>query len=348
MAESGRREFLAIIDDAFKTLTRDLQKTLGDNPKTKEYTNEIAIITELNKISENIDNTIKRSIISNNTKDIYLEKQDGNYEKKITAAKQTEIEGYKTQTLANLDEGMTDAIKYDVATGKGKPNNIDDIQKRIDNCSTLEKLYLRKHDELMTTFAFSVNLFSKYKYAVKVMLFLLNSIVEHTENSSRDERGSLGGPSNSYGFSPGYGDMGGLRSSSSLYSGRGPCDTNDKNVRNKVLNNLTSDEIDYLKKIICPPIPPIIIPKPVIESVGDLIDAQNTMSTVVKTMDDEVKSQNSKIGPMSNLVRVFNFPVRGHIQPEVEPPAASSSSLLEPKLGNIIPSGTGPGPGPGK
>jgi carbon monoxide dehydrogenase subunit G len=51
------------------------------------------------------------------------------------------------------------------------------ISNRLINCQNLEVLYLIKHDELMTTFAFTLNLFDKYKYSTKVILVLLKFLV---------------------------------------------------------------------------------------------------------------------------------------------------------------------------
>lgn len=52
------------------------------------------------------------------------------------------------------------------------------IQKRLDNCQYLEILYLIKHEELMKTFAFTLNLFDKYKYSIKILLFVLKNLVK--------------------------------------------------------------------------------------------------------------------------------------------------------------------------
>jgi hypothetical protein len=62
----------------------------------------------------------------------------------------------------------------------GLPNNtnLNIIQTRLNNCQTLEVLYLRKHEELMKTFAFTINLFDKYKYSVKMILYLLKNLVD--------------------------------------------------------------------------------------------------------------------------------------------------------------------------
>ena len=54
------------------------------------------------------------------------------------------------------------------------------IERRLGNCLTLEKLYLKKHGELMRTFGFLINVFDKYKYAIKVILFLLKKLVTKT------------------------------------------------------------------------------------------------------------------------------------------------------------------------
>jgi hypothetical protein len=52
------------------------------------------------------------------------------------------------------------------------------LMVRLRNCQNLEFLYLKKHDEILKIFAFTINLFDKYKYAVKVMLYLLKNLVD--------------------------------------------------------------------------------------------------------------------------------------------------------------------------
>lgn len=58
--------------------------------------------------------------------------------------------------------------------------NVEEIETRLNNCQYLELLYLVKHDELMKTFAFTLNLFDKYKYSIKVLLFVLKNLVYKT------------------------------------------------------------------------------------------------------------------------------------------------------------------------
>lgn len=60
------------------------------------------------------------------------------------------------------------------------PAHIQTINNRLKNCQTLEYLYLKKHDELFKVFAFTLNLFDKYKYAIKLILFLLKHLVNKT------------------------------------------------------------------------------------------------------------------------------------------------------------------------
>jgi hypothetical protein len=56
-------------------------------------------------------------------------------------------------------------------------DNQTKLTERLKNCQTLEELYLRKHEEIIKIFGFVVDLFDKYKYAIKVILFLLKNLV---------------------------------------------------------------------------------------------------------------------------------------------------------------------------
>lgn len=55
--------------------------------------------------------------------------------------------------------------------------NQTQLTERLKNCTELEKLYLKKHTEIIRIFGFVVDLFDKYKYAIKVILFLLKNLV---------------------------------------------------------------------------------------------------------------------------------------------------------------------------
>lgn len=98
------------------------------------------------------------------------------------------------QSITTLPTGTEEAVILDLGTGInyntyntnndgfGEPiiitnTNQDQLNQRLINCSRLEELYLRKHNEIIKIFGFVVNLFDKYKYAIKVILFLLKNLV---------------------------------------------------------------------------------------------------------------------------------------------------------------------------
>ena len=76
--------------------------------------------------------------------------------------------------INNTDEGLQGRIH---------------VQRRLENCIKLEYLYLIKHMELMKIFAFTINLFDKYKYAIKIVLFLLKYLVN--KNKEEPDCGSI-------------------------------------------------------------------------------------------------------------------------------------------------------------
>jgi hypothetical protein len=96
------------------------------------------------------------------------------------------IDANKYIGMKNLDEKETDNVgailnkRPDAVYDPDDPANpvtIDRIQLRLENCQFLEMLYLVKHEELMKTFAFTLNLFDKYKYSIKLLLFVLKNLV---------------------------------------------------------------------------------------------------------------------------------------------------------------------------
>lgn len=73
-------------------------------------------------------------------------------------------------------------------------SNIDNINMRLQNCQTLELLYLKKHLELMNTFKFTVNLFDKYKYAIRMLLYILQTLEEAPEGAEAGEGAAAAAP----------------------------------------------------------------------------------------------------------------------------------------------------------
>ena len=98
--------------------------------------------------------------------------------------------GNYVQSRTTLPAGTEEANILDLRTDIDYNTYIDDeknititnnnkyqLEQRLINCSHLEELYLRKHNEIIKIFGFVVNLFDKYKYAIKVILFLLKNLV---------------------------------------------------------------------------------------------------------------------------------------------------------------------------
>jgi uncharacterized small protein (DUF1192 family) len=76
----------------------------------------------------------------------------------------------------------------------------EQIQNRLNNCHHLENHYIKKHNELITAFDFIRKLFDKYKYAIKLVLYLLKSlkqgnepvkVIDKTEDNERLKRSNI-------------------------------------------------------------------------------------------------------------------------------------------------------------
>jgi hypothetical protein len=90
----------------------------------------------------------------------------------------------------NLDEIRTFQVDGTIANDGLEPDyregdldlsnegNLKLLQSRLINCQYLEILYLTKHEELMKIFAFTLNLYDKYTYSIKILLFVLKNLFE--------------------------------------------------------------------------------------------------------------------------------------------------------------------------
>jgi len=54
---------------------------------------------------------------------------------------------------------------------------ITDSRKRLHNCQILEVLYLSKHQELIKTLNFTIELYGKYKYIMTILLYILKNLI---------------------------------------------------------------------------------------------------------------------------------------------------------------------------
>jgi len=65
--------------------------------------------------------------------------------------------------------------------------NANRLRNRLENCQYLEILYLTKHDELMKLFAFTLTVFNKYKYAIRILLFVLKNLLDTQQQPPPDD-----------------------------------------------------------------------------------------------------------------------------------------------------------------
>jgi hypothetical protein len=81
-------------------------------------------------------------------------------------------------SLKTLDE-VPDKVQNRLETDyEGFPANDKQIEDRLINCQYLEILYLTKHDELLKVFNFTLDLYNKYTYAIKILLFVLKNLFD--------------------------------------------------------------------------------------------------------------------------------------------------------------------------
>jgi hypothetical protein len=180
---------LTTINDGIRDILMRIKNGLG-NEKQLQDTN----INEIMVILEGIESTIKSSISKLNTNK--TQTNDLTFDADINGELITQYK--KTDEIGKILE-ITDESRRNNIINELNMTNLDDekkvsnpaylssipsnlsptpeqIQARLDNCQKLEMLYLIKHDELMTTFAFTINLFHKYKYATNMSLYILKNL----------------------------------------------------------------------------------------------------------------------------------------------------------------------------
>jgi hypothetical protein len=154
---------LQIIDEGINRIIIDIKNQLGDTHANFDSNVNIII-----RMLENINGTAIQPQIPN----IPSDNEKINYK------------GTNINNLADTNSNSSISIKYLDVTGK-ETTKLDaaadatpqDIQNRLNNCQILEMLYLIKHEELLKTFNFAVEIFNKYKYAIKILLYILKKLV---------------------------------------------------------------------------------------------------------------------------------------------------------------------------
>jgi hypothetical protein len=156
---------LEIINDGINRIILNIKQNLGGdyNTTNTEVTRLIAI---LNGITNSIDTDIGRTKVNKNTGKYEADKNMTNYN--VDSSAYNFVNTLENQNPRNITD--SDDIKID-------DESIKKVQNRLDNCQNLEHLYLIKHAELMKTFAFSLNLYDKYKYTMNTLLYILKNLV---------------------------------------------------------------------------------------------------------------------------------------------------------------------------
>ena len=199
---------LRIIDDGIDDIIRNIKNQFGDSVNNQNTKYKL-IYEKLQKLKNSITtNTID---LNNNDRKLYVEYDNTNdiYKYKIDPAYYAKTENmnndntiktsYKATNIMTLDDDNTANAINPIYQADRQTATHAQIRTRLENCQLLEMLYLIKHEELMKTFVFTLNLFDKYKYAIKILLYILKNLL-----AKKDECPSPGpSPSPSRSPSPG-------------------------------------------------------------------------------------------------------------------------------------------------
>jgi hypothetical protein len=161
-------KLLQVLNEGVNEIILNIKRALGNNTQ-KVNARSLAIIKVLDDLSYMIYNeqgTLDKSSIDSDASNFK------DFKKSIHDANVQNPGKFIENLPANLQYRTERPIKLDTT------DNITIVENRLKNCQNLEYLYLIKHDELLKTFDFTINLFDKYKYASKLILYLLRNLVE--------------------------------------------------------------------------------------------------------------------------------------------------------------------------
>jgi hypothetical protein len=169
---------------------------IGTNPRHIKAVENIIQVFEQFKTGHytDLEANFKTSIEDRDNVEIYPNKYGDTYEdikKKLKENKENAQDGQTedgNEYTYNIDNEYTNdpqvSDHHVIQKQQSRvSDNIQHIQTRLNSCVNLEFLYLKKHNEIINIFSFVVDLFDKYKYAIKVILFLLKNLVRNTEDT---------------------------------------------------------------------------------------------------------------------------------------------------------------------
>ena len=183
-AQIKSEDLLEIISTGINNIVLTLKLRLGQN-FTENNENAKLITDRLNQIKTDITTQIRDNLYVNDPNAINIDPDtniltpgaeflpNGVTADQINLINDRDFRNLDSDEpeLGNVVEGIIPASE-DLNVANGNQVNIDIINLRLKNCQKLEFLYLKKHDEIMKIFAFTMNLFDKYKYAIKIILLL--------------------------------------------------------------------------------------------------------------------------------------------------------------------------------
>ena len=182
------QELLQIISRGINDIVYTLKLKLGNN-FTDSNQSATDIKRRLDDLKKEIDADIQRDLapdlnsISINPNNNYEVITGNGYLRPLAGQPQIDVEqidipdDYMFHRLTDIHRSVLKENRQNSLYGEENAFNKDVIENRLRNCQNLEFLYLKKHDEIMKIFAFTINLFDKYKYAIKIVLLLLKSLV---------------------------------------------------------------------------------------------------------------------------------------------------------------------------
>lgn len=199
-----------VINQEIKNTINKLRSSINSGNEQPENTAVIQAIQKLENLDKNITNAITRQgeTSRNNNYGIDQNEKSNAYDFLINPAT-TSDDGVRTATLkdkstreinlTHLDNAITLDNNGVITTPNAlqpdyKPEEFDLsteenrnlLQSRLINCQYLEILYLTKHDELMKIFQFTLNLYDKYTYAIKILLFVLKNLLDQGPSPPRE------------------------------------------------------------------------------------------------------------------------------------------------------------------
>ena len=186
------RELLQIISQGINNIVNNLKNKLGNN-FTESNQSSLAIKKRLDDLKKEIDDDIGKNLANPDLNAIYINPRN-NYEvitgdgylRPLADPSQPQINvsnidiasDYQFNRLNDKHRSVLTGYDQTLLYGETETTfNQAEIENRLKNCQNLEFLYLKKHDEIMKIFAFTINLFDKYKYAIKIILLLLKNLV---------------------------------------------------------------------------------------------------------------------------------------------------------------------------